>query len=582
MARNAGGTSRGSDQTLATLPNPPTAVTKAPSSVTQTAATLNASVNPNGGALSECAFEYGPTSSYGSSAPCSPPPGSESSPVAVSASITGLSPDVTYHFRLVASNAGGTGRGSDQTLTTRPSAPTIVTTGALSVAETTASLNATVDPNGGVVTECSFEYGPTSSYGSSVPCSAPPGSGSSPVAVSAPVTGLEMNTTYHFRISATNAGGTSKGSDETYKTLANSPAVLTGSASSPSQIAATLNATVDPDGADVNECKFEYGSSTSYESSAPCAFLPGSGSGPVAVSESITGLSADTTYHFRISATNAGGTSKGSDETFRTLPNAPAVVTGTATALTQTTATLNATVDPDGGEVSECELEYGTTASYGSSAPCTSLPGSGTSPVVVSTPVVGLSTTTTYYFRIVAVNPGGKSYGVEQALTTLAPTTLLQQRPSAPEMLPAIGTLPALEDKPPPAIGAELASTSLPVSPGGVVRIKLTCPAAMGSCTGTVTLRTLNAVAAGVSARQSKKRKAAVLIIASGSFRVAAGQAGTLTLRLSTEARRLLAATRLPRARATIVEHDPTGAPHTSQTNVTLHALKAARKRRES
>jgi hypothetical protein len=391
-----------------------------------------------------------------------------------------------------------------------------------------------------------------------------------------------VSTTYHFRISATNPGGTNKGTDETFRTLANSPTVLTGAASSAIQIAATLNATVDPNGAQVNECKFEYGTTTSYGSSAPCGSSPGSGTSPVAVSESITGLRSDTTYHFRISATNAGGTSKGSDETFGTLPNPPTVVTGAASALTQTTASVSATVDPNGGEVSECELEYGTTPSYGSSAPCTSLPGSGTSPVAVSTPVLGLSTATTYYFRIVAANPGGKGYGVEQALTTLAPTTLLQQGPGAPEVLRGLGTLPAQEELMPPAPDAELAGTSLTVSPGGVVKIKLICPAATGSCTGTVTLRTLNAVVAGVSARQSKKRKAAVLIIASGSFRVAAGQRGTLTLRLSTEARRLLAATRLPRARATIVEHDPTGAPHTSQTNVTLHALKAARKRRKS
>jgi hypothetical protein len=129
----------------------------------------------------------------------------------------------------------------------------------------------------------------------------------------------------------------------------------------------------------------------------------------------------NTTYHFRISATNAGGASKGSDQTFATLPSSPTVVTGSASALTQTSATLSATVNPNGGEVKACRFEYGTTTSYGSSASCASLPGSGTSPVAVYASVTGLSNKTTYHFRISATNSGGTSYGSDQAFTATAP-----------------------------------------------------------------------------------------------------------------------------------------------------------------
>ncbi len=97
---------------------PPTVVTGAASSVSTGAATIGATVNPNGGAVSQCRFEYGATPSYGSSAPCTPSPGSGTSAVAVSASLTGLSQNTSYHFRIVATNPGGTSAGADQAFRT--------------------------------------------------------------------------------------------------------------------------------------------------------------------------------------------------------------------------------------------------------------------------------------------------------------------------------------------------------------------------------------------------------------------------------------------------------------------------------
>ena len=196
------------------------------------------------------------------------------------------------------------------------------------------------------------------------------------------------------------------------------PTVTTGEASGITQSSALLNGTVNPDGKTVTDCHFEYGLSTSYGSSAPCSPSPGSGETAIPVSAAVTGLSPSTTYHFRISATNSAGTITSTDATFKTRAPTPTVVTEAASSVTQTTATLNGTVNPNGFEVSECRLDYGLTEGYGSSAPCSPSPGSGTSPVSVAAALESLSENTTYHFRVVAANANGTSFGADQTFTT--------------------------------------------------------------------------------------------------------------------------------------------------------------------
>ncbi len=96
--------------------------------------------------------------------------------------------------------------------------PTVVTGAASAVSTSSATLGATVNPNGQTVTDCHFNYGTTTAYGASVPCATAPGSGSVPVPVSAEVSGLSPGATYHFQIVATNATGTSEGADGTFTT----------------------------------------------------------------------------------------------------------------------------------------------------------------------------------------------------------------------------------------------------------------------------------------------------------------------------------------------------------------------------
>lgn len=96
-------------------------------------------------------------------------------------------------------------------------APTVVTTAATSVASTTATLHGTVNPNGSLTTY-HFNYGLTTSYGSSTTATSA-GTGTTTLAKSAVIAGLLPSTTYHFQIVASNKGGVSNGSDLTFTTL---------------------------------------------------------------------------------------------------------------------------------------------------------------------------------------------------------------------------------------------------------------------------------------------------------------------------------------------------------------------------
>jgi hypothetical protein len=487
---------------------------------------------------------------------------------------------------------GPTGLGTPDGIaafTPHPSAPTALTGSASSIAQTSATLGATVNPNGQEVSKCELQYGPTVAYAFSAPCGPPPGSGTSAVTVSAPITGLSADGTYHFRVVATNVGGTSEGADHVFKTLPNPPAVTTDAASSVTQTAATLHASVNPDGGEVSDCKLEYGTSVSYESSVSCSPSPGEGASPVAVSASVTGLLANTTYHFRVVATNPGGTSRGSDEAFTTqppsqTPHAPSATTGSASSVAQTSATLNATVNPNAAEVTECKLEYGTTVTYESSAPCTPSPGSGGNPVNVSASPTDLMADTTYHYRIVATNAGGTSEGIDDTFTTQLPTTLQQQLPGqqptsqsqASSTTSGSEGVSASQERNTPAVpDADLASTSLRESSSGTVNVTVRCPADESSCTGTVTLRTLRAVSiSNATSNRSKNSKTTVLTLATGLFKVAGGKLTAIRLHLSSAARTLLAHTRLLYARAAIFARDQAGATHTARMPVTIRAYR--------
>ena len=149
-------------------------------------------------------FEYGLTTSYGLTTP--PQNRSGNTPQNVSANISNLMANRVYHFRIVASNAAGTRFGADRTFTTlTATGPPVVTTNqATNVTSSSATLNGLLNPHG-LSTSVNFQYGPTTSYGSTTPAQTQNGNTYRNIACQH----RRLNwptATYHFRIIATNMG----------------------------------------------------------------------------------------------------------------------------------------------------------------------------------------------------------------------------------------------------------------------------------------------------------------------------------------------------------------------------------------
>ena len=197
-------------------------VVTSPAAITDLdSATLKGTVNPNGVTVDECFFEWGSTKTYGEISPCaesSAQIGTGAAPVSVYANIAGLATEgVVYHYRLVAKNVNGTAEGSDRAFTT-PDEPVIGDTWVQEVVFSQATLKAEINPKN-TATTYRFEWGPDTSYGNSTP-EISLGSGDTDQTIGFTLGGLDPDTTYHYRVVATNTLGTIESQDRTFITYA--------------------------------------------------------------------------------------------------------------------------------------------------------------------------------------------------------------------------------------------------------------------------------------------------------------------------------------------------------------------------
>jgi streptogramin lyase len=312
--------------------------------------------------------------------------------------------------------------GNHGQIATMTVAPAVTSATVTSLTEQGATLNAEVTPNSQATTY-HFEYGPTTAYGSQTsPASAGAGAGASPVAT--PVTGLTAGSAYHFRAVANNATGTTYGPDSAFTTHT-PPAALTQPATGVTTMGAMLKGAVNPNG-QATTYHFDWGTSTAYGSQLPLADASvSSDSSEHLLAQSLSGLSADTPYHFRLVATNCGGcaegTTYGPDQTFTTAL-APTAISGGAEGVGLSAATVTGSVNPQGA-MTTYHVDWGESSAYGSQTPVADAAvGSDSIQHTVAQSLTGLTPGLAYHYRIVATNCGGclagTSYGGDMTFAT--------------------------------------------------------------------------------------------------------------------------------------------------------------------
>jgi hypothetical protein len=193
------------------------------------------------------------------------------------------------------------------------------------------------------------------------------------------------------------------------------PTAVTGAAESIGQTTATLTGTVDPN-TEPTTYRFEYSTDTTFGLTSAIS-QPFVSDDPTTVKTRVSGLTASTTYRYRLVAKNTSGEVRGAELTFTTAsPPPPSISTLRASDVGPTSATLAASINPRGSAVTY-HLEYGTTTRFGRRTPDAALPA-GTASVRVSVPVAGLSSNRRFYWRVVAASAAGTTRSGRASFTT--------------------------------------------------------------------------------------------------------------------------------------------------------------------
>ncbi len=297
--------------------------------------TIEAQLNPKYEGV-ECEVQYVTKATFESTAftesvaavGCAPVPPAEGfgqggSPVAFTATLSGLEENMAYEYRVVARNATGTFEGASQLLARTPPQLAGATLVEAITQHTALVQPSSIIPEVPAPLEATYYviYG-TTTANEHASSHASAGSGLTPNAV-APVAlfGLQPGTTYHYAIVANNGNATTVGPEATFTTaaaepLTTPPAIGSSSAQLINENSSIIDGKVNPEGLQTSY-EVQYGTSTSYGSSSSSGALAPFTSAQGTIT-ALTGLQSGTTYHYRLVASSQAGTSYGPDETFAT------------------------------------------------------------------------------------------------------------------------------------------------------------------------------------------------------------------------------------------------------------------------
>ncbi|MCX6554899.1 MAG: fibronectin type III domain-containing protein [Candidatus Aminicenantes bacterium] len=420
----------------------PKVTTLAAADIQATSATLKGTVDPGGLRTDLYFISCDPTSSasFFTQTPTKWTDGTTAK--SATQAMTGLKPNTAYRYAVTAMNSMGkvtgtcvafTTKSSTTTLPPAGSAPAVTTLAATEVTSATATLNATVNPNG-VATKVNFK----SCAASSNPAYFAPTSMKDVAAATTPQTvgyrlsGLKPGLTYRYAVQASSAGGNKVGDCIFFTTpgqaaapaAAGKPDVTTMPASNVGTSSATINGRVNPKGLATT---YSFASGTDdhdlYYFPATATKEAGSGNSSLNVTANISGLTPNMPYKFRIRAKNSAGEVLGALVSFTTgtASGPPSVETNPAVAILGTSATLEGTLNPNGTKTDwffiSCDDIYAP--SYFVPTP-TRPESAGTTPRRVFAEIENLKPKTTYRYALKATNSQGSKTGKCVTFTTLA------------------------------------------------------------------------------------------------------------------------------------------------------------------
>ncbi len=309
-------------------------------------------------------------------------------------SISGLVANTTYYYRVLAANTSGNSNYSSiQTITTLANTPSISAATIIGTNGFTANWSA---PSGGTATfTYRLQYSTNAAFSSDTTNVTGIASGTT----STVINGLIANTVYYYRVSIDNLTGNSGWSaSQSVTTLCNNPIVAAATNTNTTGFAANWQAPANQ-GSAIFTYQLEYSTQSNFSSGITTISNIASNT----LLQSISGLTANTLYYYRVRAVNASGNSSYSAiQSAVTVSLPPTSLSVSNVSASGFRANWSAPA-AQGSVAYTYTLQYATTADFSSGVQTVSNINAAT----FNHAVTGLSSYTAYYYRVLANNAGG-------------------------------------------------------------------------------------------------------------------------------------------------------------------------------